>query len=77
MLTILSPPGHSLFFQTLGAVQSCTTAGITVRMVTGDHPQTASFIAKEVDILRKEHEANRSQLVMTAHQFDNMPGRLP
>lgn len=35
------------------AVELCHTAGITVRMVTGDNIQTAIAIAKEAGILSR------------------------
>jgi magnesium-transporting ATPase (P-type) len=38
--------------ETLEAVRTCITAGISVHMVTGDHPSTASAIAREVEIIR-------------------------
>ena len=34
------------------AVKECRTAGIHVVMITGDHPDTAKAIARELDILR-------------------------
>lgn len=37
------------------AVQKCQTAGITVRMVTGDNIDTATFIAVECGILPQEY----------------------
>jgi cation-transporting ATPase F len=36
------------------AVQSCHTAGIDVKMITGDHASTAAAIAKELGILRDD-----------------------
>jgi P-type Na+/K+ transporter len=54
----------------------CTEAGIRVHMLTGDHPSTASAIAKEVGIIPRiagslsaEEEAS---LVKTAAEFDGM-----
>ncbi|KAJ9125453.1 hypothetical protein QFC22_000414 [Naganishia vaughanmartiniae] len=50
-----------------GAVLEATQAGITTRMLTGDHPATASAIAKAVAILREDHPKGA---VMTGPQFD-------
>jgi len=38
-----------------GAIEKCYRAGIDVRMVTGDAPNTAVSIAYQAGILRKEH----------------------
>ncbi|PGG96331.1 potassium/sodium efflux P-type ATPase, fungal-type [Helicocarpus griseus UAMH5409] len=62
--------------ETKDAVKECTMAGIRVHMLTGDHPSTATAIAKEVGILPRNPgqlsaEESRS-LVKTAAEFDGM-----
>ncbi|KAF2842072.1 calcium-transporting ATPase [Patellaria atrata CBS 101060] len=62
--------------ETKDAVRECTNAGIRVHMLTGDHPGTASAIAKEVGIIPKDltilpHDVAES-LVKTAAEFDGM-----
>ena len=62
--------------ETAGAIEECHRAGITVHMVTGDHPGTARAIAIQVGII----PANMNELakdvadamVMTASQFDKL-----
>jgi len=54
--------------ETLPAVQQCKQAGIIVRMVTGDHPKTAAFIAKEVEII--DNFDDPTQPVLPASAFD-------
>ena len=62
--------------ETKDSVRECTTAGIKVHMLTGDHPSTAKAIAKEVGILPRSSEAlpssTASSLVKTAAEFDGM-----
>lgn len=62
--------------ETKDAVESCTTAGIKVHMLTGDHPSTATAIAKEVGILPRNLNslppAVAASLVLTASSFDSM-----
>ncbi|KIX01606.1 potassium/sodium efflux P-type ATPase, fungal-type [Rhinocladiella mackenziei CBS 650.93] len=62
--------------ETKGAVQACTTAGITVSMLTGDHPSTATAIAKEVGIIPKNMGTLApdvaAAIVKTAAEFDKM-----
>ncbi|KAI1379123.1 potassium/sodium eff [Hypoxylon crocopeplum] len=58
------------------AVRSCHEAGISVHMLTGDHPETAKAIAMEVGILPSRMERVRADvadaMVMTAAQFDSL-----
>ena len=60
--------------ETKDAVKECITAGIKVHMLTGDHPSTASAIAKEVGILPRNigsvSAEVASSLVKTAAKFD-------
>jgi P-type Na+/K+ transporter len=62
--------------ETRHAVRECHKAGIKVHMLTGDHPDTASAIAKAVGII-PENLAERAPeiaktMVMTASQFDSL-----
>lgn len=62
--------------ETRDAVKSCTAAGIKVHMLTGDHPSTATAIAKEVGILPPNLNllslAVADSLVLTASAFDGL-----
>lgn len=48
LISLIDPPRAAV----PGAVLSCQKAGIKVVMVTGDHPDTAEAIAKQVHIIR-------------------------
>ncbi|KAI9274614.1 hypothetical protein BDA99DRAFT_244022 [Phascolomyces articulosus] len=56
------------------AVAAAHRAGIMVHMLTGDHPITATAIAKEINILNDNlmKSGHLDQLVMTGPQFDSM-----
>lgn len=50
MAGIIDPPRKDV----KEAIHTCQEAGIMVKMITGDHPQTASIIASEIGLL--DHE---------------------
>ncbi|KAF9953961.1 Na+ ATPase [Modicella reniformis] len=58
--------------ESLPAVKRCHEAGICVHMLTGDHPETAAAIAKEVAIIPKDTNVKNSPMVMSAEKFDAM-----
>ncbi|BCS21071.1 cation-translocating P-type ATPase [Aspergillus puulaauensis] len=62
--------------ETAGSIAACYQAGITVHMVTGDHPGTAKAIAQQVGILPADMSTVGADIanamVMTAAQFDRL-----
>jgi Ca2+-transporting ATPase len=58
--------------ETPGAVAECTEAGIRTIMVTGDHAQTASAIARSVGILPAPVATEHASPVLTGLQVDVM-----
>ncbi|KAL4796733.1 hypothetical protein BDV19DRAFT_76062 [Aspergillus venezuelensis] len=62
--------------ETAGSIAACYQAGITVHMVTGDHPGTAKAIAQQVGILPSDMGTVAADvadaMVMTAAQFDKL-----
>lgn len=65
LVAIYDPPR----LETKDAVRECKIAGITVHMLTGDHPGTARAIAKDVDII---DDRTAASAVMVARDFDAM-----
>lgn len=65
LVGIFDPPRK----ESAGAVADCHRAGITPRMLTGDHPATATAIALQIGILERAYAKDS---VMTGQQFDAM-----
>lgn len=62
--------------ETAGAIAQCYKAGISVHMVTGDHPGTARAIAAQVGIIPANMDTLAKDvadaMVMTAGEFDKL-----
>lgn len=69
---IYDPPRR----ETTPAIAECSTAGIKVHMLTGDHPATATAIAKEVGIIPRNlsilPDSMADSIVMKATDFDKL-----
>lgn len=69
---IYDPPRR----ETTPAIAECSTAGIKVHMLTGDHPATATAIAKEVGIIPRNLSilpaSMADSVVMKATDFDKL-----
>ncbi|GJC87762.1 calcium-transporting ATPase 3 [Colletotrichum liriopes] len=69
---IYDPPRR----ETKPSIAECSSAGIKVHMLTGDHPETAKAIAKEVGIIPKNlgvlPDALAKSIVQKATDFDKM-----
>uniref|UniRef100_A0A0G4G0S9 Cation-transporting P-type ATPase N-terminal domain-containing protein n=1 Tax=Chromera velia CCMP2878 TaxID=1169474 RepID=A0A0G4G0S9_9ALVE len=66
LVAVRDPPKNS----SIVAVAKCFSAGIVVRMLTGDHPSTAEAIAKEIGII-PEGTAPKG-MIMTGPVLDSM-----
>ncbi|PKS11851.1 hypothetical protein jhhlp_001145 [Lomentospora prolificans] len=69
---IYDPPRR----ETKPSISECSSAGIKVHMLTGDHPETAKAIAKEVGIIPKNLSTlpatTAISIVQIATEFDKM-----
>ncbi|OCN04581.1 ATPase [Erysipelotrichaceae bacterium MTC7] len=59
LVGIIDPPRQDV----MESIRLCQRAGIRVKMITGDHPQTASVIAKQIGM-------RSYQTTMTGFEFD-------
>ncbi|HVU12848.1 MAG TPA: calcium-translocating P-type ATPase, PMCA-type, partial [Phototrophicaceae bacterium] len=55
------------------AVQACRDAGIAVKIVTGDNPETAKEIARQIGLWQLEDD-NLPNAHMTGHEFAQLEG---
>lgn len=74
LIGIYDPPRP----ETRDSVQMCQKAGISVHMLTGDHPETARAIAADVSIIPSQERMKMVRadiavtMVMAAHDFDHL-----
>ncbi|KAI9818969.1 MAG: hypothetical protein M1832_004137 [Thelocarpon impressellum] len=68
LLGIFDPPR----VESADAVKKCHQAGVSVHMLTGDHPGTARAVAAQVGIIPSNPNTITSAMVMTAGQFDKL-----
>ncbi|KAF5025405.1 hypothetical protein F66182_2507 [Fusarium sp. NRRL 66182] len=74
LIGIYDPPRP----ETRDSVQMCQKAGISVHMLTGDHPETARAIAADVAIIPSADRMRliradvANTMVMAAHDFDHL-----
>lgn len=64
---MIDPPRH----EAIQAVQTCHKAGISVKMITGDHELTALAIAQQIGII-KENENKIENLVLNGKRIAEM-----
>ncbi|KAK9693024.1 hypothetical protein K7432_014106 [Basidiobolus ranarum] len=70
LVGIYDPPR----LESKNSIEQCTRAGIRVHMLTGDHPATATAVAREVSIIPSNYKNGKEglKLVMTATEFDSL-----
>ena len=64
---MLDPPRS----EAITAVKACQSAGITVKMITGDHPLTAQAIARALNLLTEDDKQNGSK-VITGRELEEL-----
>lgn len=55
--------------EAIAAVRACQTAGITVKMITGDHVLTARAIARQIGLDGQTHPKNGELIAMTGQEL--------
>jgi Ca2+-transporting ATPase len=65
LIGFIDPPRRDI----KGAIATCKNAGIDLVMVTGDHPQTARYIAEAVGLLEKDASEEK---ILTGKELDRL-----
>ena len=68
LLGIMDPPRE----EAIDAIADCQKAGINVVMITGDHKDTATAIAKEIGILHETNENQDYKSVLTGQELEDL-----
>jgi len=55
--------------EAIAAIRACQTAGIAVKMITGDHALTARAIAKQIGLDGRTHHENGELIAMTGQEL--------
>lgn len=74
MAGMIDPPREEV----KDAIKACKTAGIQPVMITGDHPETAAAIAREIGLLEKDELVinGRELAAMSAEELDQKVERI-
>jgi Ca2+-transporting ATPase len=56
--------------EAIHAVQACQSAGVRIKMITGDHPATARAVAEKLGLGGSSSGAERGPLVMTSRDLE-------
>jgi len=59
--------------EAIAAVRACQSAGIAVKMITGDHALTARAIAQQIGLDGRKHHENGELIAMTGQQLAAIP----
>ncbi len=59
--------------EAIAAVRACQSAGIAVKMITGDHALTARAIAQQIGLDGRTHHENGELIAMTGQQLAAIP----
>jgi cation-transporting P-type ATPase F len=65
---MLDPPRSTA----AAAVRTCRTAGLAVKMITGDHAATAEAIARQIGLLEGDEGADDVRQVLTGEELDRL-----